>query len=88
MRCCDEIPVGTDGSVPSFGSTSIADIRNTSGRPSLCGYLHAAGGGAFGQERRSLGGQLSLRGRERRGALKPETRNSGGEPPRKLENNK
>ena len=62
--------------VPSFGSTSIADIRNT------------AGGGAFGQERRSLGRQLPLRGRERRGALKPETRNSGGEPPRKRENTK
>ena len=74
--------------VPSFGSTSIADVRNTSGRPSLCGDLHAAGGGAFGQERRSLGRQLPLRGRERRGALKPETRNSGDEPPRKLENNK
>ncbi|KAJ3648811.1 hypothetical protein Zmor_020584 [Zophobas morio] len=55
--------------VPSFGSTSIADIRNTSGRPSLCGDLHAAEGGAVGHERRSLGRQLSLSGGGSAGVL-------------------
>ncbi|KAJ3651509.1 hypothetical protein Zmor_017544 [Zophobas morio] len=34
---------------------------------SLCGDLHAARGDAFGQDRRSLGRQLTLRGREHRG---------------------
>ncbi|KAJ3645715.1 hypothetical protein Zmor_023354 [Zophobas morio] len=64
--------------VPSFRSTSVADI--TSSRPSLSSDLHTTGGRAFGQERRSLGG------RERRDALKPETRNSSSERPRKHEN--
>ncbi|KAJ3662046.1 hypothetical protein Zmor_006413 [Zophobas morio] len=49
--------------VPSFGPTSVADLRTRLADLSLCGDLHAA----FGQKRRSLGRQLPLRGRERRG---------------------
>ena len=50
---CDEIPSGVTD------SDGLVDL-------SLCGDLHAARNNAFGQERRLLGRQLPLRGRERR----------------------
>ena len=60
---------GRRASVPSLGLTSAADIETRLAHLGLCGYLHATGDGAFGQERRSLGRQLPLRGKEHRGCF-------------------
>ena len=69
----------------SLGPTSAADIEIRLVDLGLCGDLHAAGGGAFGQKGRDgRSGASSLSGGGSTGvALKPET---GGERPRKQDN--
>ncbi|KAJ3658731.1 hypothetical protein Zmor_010455 [Zophobas morio] len=69
--------------VPSLGPSSVADLKTRLTELSLCGDLHTAGGsvrsgGRSGASSLSGGGSAGV-------ALKPETRISGGERPRKRE---
>ena len=72
--------------MPNFGPISAADIKTRLAHLCLCDDLHAAEGGAVSQEQRSLGRQLSLRGRERRGCSQAGDTNLRWGAPRKHEN--
>ncbi|KAJ3646322.1 hypothetical protein Zmor_023914 [Zophobas morio] len=50
-----------------LGPTSSTETETDLADLGLCRHLHVTGSGAFLRERRSLGRQLPLRGREHRG---------------------